>query len=56
MPKWLRIAMYSVAGAIGLGGALLGYSKALTMLAGIAAMLGIEAANYLMHRRDNQDA
>ena len=56
MPKWLRISSYVVAGAVGIGGAMLGYSKSVTLLAVLAATLPIEAINYLAQRRNSSDA
>ena len=40
--------MYTTAGAIGLAGALLGYSKPVTMLVVFAVMAVIEGVNYLV--------
>jgi len=51
MAKWLRITTYIIAGAMGAGGAMLGYSKPATMLAIIAVMLAIEGINYLCRKR-----
>ena len=51
VPKWLRITMYAIASAVGLGGAILGYGKPATMGVAIATMLAIEGANYLVQRR-----
>ena len=56
MPKWLRITSYVVAGAVGVAGAMLGYSKSVTLLAVLAATLPIEAINYLAQRRHRGDA
>lgn len=42
MPKWLRITSYVIAGAVGIAGAMLGYSKNLTLLAVLAVTLPIE--------------
>ena len=56
MPKWLRIAMYVTAGAMGIGGAALGYGKPVTMLATLAVMVAVEGVNYLIQRRKGQDA
>jgi len=56
MPKWLRITSYAIAGALGTAGALLGYSKPLTLLAVMAVTLPIEGANYFAQRRKNPDA
>jgi len=52
MPKWLRITSYVIAGAVGIAGAMLGYSKDLTLLAVLAVTLPIEGANYLAQRRN----
>ena len=54
--KWLRITMYLIAGTIGLGGAMLDYSKPVTMLVVLATMLAIESVNYLVHRNERNDA
>ena len=51
MPKWHRITMYVTAGAMGLGGAVLGYGKPLTMLAILAVTVAVEGVNYLIQRR-----
>ena len=56
MPKWLRITMYVAAGAMGVGGAMLGYSKPVTMLVILAVMVAIEGGNYLFQRKERQDA
>ena len=55
MPKWLRITSYAIAGAVGVAGAMLGYSKPVTLLAVLAATLPIEAINFLAQRRNRDD-
>jgi hypothetical protein len=47
---------YVAAGAVGVAGAMLGYSKPVTLLAVLAATLPIEAINYLMQRRHRDEA
>ena len=56
MPKWLRITTYVTAGAMGLGGAALGYGKPVTMLAILAVTVAIEGVNYVVQRRKSQDS
>jgi hypothetical protein len=48
---WLRITVYGIAAAMGVGGAMLGYSKPVTMLAILAVALGIEGINYAVKKR-----
>ena len=48
--------MYLMAGAIGLGGAMLDYSKPVTMLVVLATTLAIERVNYLVNRNERKDA
>ena len=54
MPKWLRMTMYAVAGAIGLGGALLGFNKPVTMLFALAVMFAVEGVNCLTRRGERR--
>jgi hypothetical protein len=56
VPKWLRITMYTIAAGVGLAGALLNYSKPVTMGVAIVIMLAIEGFNYVAKRRDSRDA
>ena len=56
MAKWLRVTTYVIAGSMGIGGAMLGYSKPATMLAMLAVTLFIESINYLANRRKGDNA
>jgi hypothetical protein len=48
--------MYTAAGAMGIGGAALGYSKPVTMLAFLAVMIAVEGVNYFVQHRKGEDA
>jgi hypothetical protein len=50
VPKWLRILIYTLAAGMGAGGAALGFSKPVTMLAILAVVFLIEGTNYVLNK------